>query len=129
MGLILSIFQIATETSYISHTFFWTNEKNERLTNLNDFTQAFLTPNHLIKMISKFTVVNDTDKMLMVMRPYQVYAAEALVRRATETNLNAYVWHTTGSGKTLTSFKVAEILSSNPKIKKVFFLVEIFAVF
>lgn len=107
-----------------SYTFFWTNEKNERITNLNDFTQAFLTPSHIIKMISKFTIVNDTDKLLIVMRPYQVYATEALVRRATETNLNAYVWHTTGSGKTLTSFKVAEILSHNPKIKKVFFLVD-----
>lgn len=107
-----------------SYTFFWTNEKNERITNLNDFTQDFLTPSHLIKMISKFTVLNDTDKVLIIMRPYQVYAAEALVRRATETNLNAYVWHTTGSGKTLTSFKVAEILSHNPKIKKVFFLVD-----
>ena len=58
------------------------------------------------------------------MRPYQVYAAEALVRRAIDTNKNAFVWHTTGSGKTLTSFKVAQILANNPKIKKVFFLVD-----
>ena len=107
-----------------SYTFFWTDKENKRRTNLKDFTESFLTKTHLIKMISKFTVVNDTDKLIMIMRPYQVYAAEELVNRATDTNLNAYVWHTTGSGKTLTSFKVAEILSHNPKIKKVFFLVD-----
>ena len=60
----------------------------------------------------------------MVMRPYQVYAVEALVRQATPTNRNAYVWHTTGAGKTLTSFKTAQILAANPNIKKVIFLVD-----
>ena len=60
----------------------------------------------------------------MVMRPYQVYAVEALVRQATLTNRNAYVWHTTGAGKTLTSFKTAQILAANPNIKKVIFLVD-----
>ena len=69
-------------------------------------------------------ILNDTDKMLMVMRPYQVYAVEALVRQATLTNRNAYVWHTTGAGKTLTSFKTAQILAANPNIKKVIFLVD-----
>jgi type I restriction enzyme R subunit len=59
-----------------------------------------------------------------VMRPYQVYAVEALVRQATLTNRNAYVWHTTGAGKTLTSFKTAQILAANPNIKKVIFLVD-----
>lgn len=54
----------------------------------------------------------------MVMRPYQVYAVEALVRQATLTNRNAYVWHTTGAGKTLTSFKTAQILAANPNIKR-----------
>lgn len=58
------------------------------------------------------------------MRPYQVYAVEALVRQATLTNRNAYVWHTTGAGKTLTSFKTAQILAANPNIKKVIFLVD-----
>ena len=69
-------------------------------------------------------ILNDTDKLLMVMRPYQVYAVEALVRQATLTNRNAYVWHTTGAGKTLTSFKTAQILAANPNIKKVIFLVD-----
>ena len=60
----------------------------------------------------------------MVMRPYQVYAVEALIRQAALTNRNAYIWHTTGAGKTLTSFKTAQILAANPNIKKVIFLVD-----
>lgn len=75
-------------------------------------------------MLTRYTILNDTDKLLMVMRPYQVYAVEALVRQATLTNRNAYVWHTTGAGKTLTSFKTAQILAANPNIKKVIFLVD-----
>nr|WP_236784567.1 DEAD/DEAH box helicase family protein [Alteribacter salitolerans] len=58
------------------------------------------------------------------MRPYQVYAVEALVNRALETKNNGYIWHTTGSGKTLTSFKTSQILANEPSIKKVFFLVD-----
>lgn len=58
------------------------------------------------------------------MRPYQVYATEALIRQATLTNRNAYIWHTTGAGKTLTAFKTAQILAANPRIKKVIFLVD-----
>ena len=69
-------------------------------------------------------VINDTEKMIMVMRPYQIYAVEKLINRALETNNNGYIWHTTGSGKTLTSFKVSQILSNEPSIKKVFFLVD-----
>lgn len=78
----------------------------------------------ITKMLTKFTILNDTDKIMMVMRPYQVYATEALIRQATLTNKNAYIWHTTGAGKTLTAFKTAQILASNPKIKKVIFLVD-----
>ncbi|MFY0782899.1 type I restriction endonuclease subunit R [Peribacillus simplex] len=105
-------------------TFFWADENNELITNLQDFASAFLKPCHLAKMISRYMVINDTDKALMVMRPYQVYAVEALVQRATETNNNGYIWHTTGSGKTLTSFKAGQILADEESIKKVFFLVD-----
>ena len=69
-------------------------------------------------------ITNETDKLLMVMRPYQIYAVESLVTRAFETNNNGYIWHTTGSGKTLTSFKASQILAKEPNIKKVFFLVD-----
>jgi type I restriction enzyme, R subunit len=105
-------------------TFFWTDEKNELITNLQDFASAFLKPCHIAKMISRYMVINDTDKALMVMRPYQAYAVEALVQRATETNNNGFIWHTTGSGKTLTSFKAGQILADEENIKKVFFLVD-----
>ncbi|WP_046174858.1 type I restriction endonuclease subunit R [Domibacillus indicus] len=106
------------------YTFFWSDEKNKRITNLNDFTDSFLEKCHLAKMISRYMVMNESDKSLMVMRPYQVYAVEALVKRALETKNNGYIWHTTGSGKTLTSFKASQILSNEPHIKKVFFLVD-----
>ncbi|WP_420743494.1 type I restriction endonuclease subunit R [Priestia aryabhattai] len=105
-------------------TFFWSDEENNIITNLQDFAKAFLQPCHLAKMISRYMIINDTDKALMVMRPYQVYAVEALVKRATETNNNGYIWHTTGSGKTLTSFKSGQILANEESIKKVFFLVD-----
>lgn len=107
-----------------SLAFFWTDVNNIRLTNLKDFAINFLARDHIIKMLTRYTVLNDTDKIMMIMRPYQVYAVEALVRQATLTNKNAYIWHTTGAGKTLTSFKTAQILSTNPNIKKVIFLVD-----
>lgn len=107
-----------------SQTFFWTDENNLRITNLKEFSVVFLARDHVIKMLTQFTIINDVDKIMMVMRPYQVYAVEALVRQAMLTNRNAYIWHTTGAGKTLTSFKTAQILASNPKIKKVIFLVD-----
>ncbi|MFB1097410.1 type I restriction endonuclease subunit R [Terribacillus sp. JSM ZJ617] len=131
----LQIFVVSNgvDTKYFSNsdydiqfgfTFFWSDEKNELITNLQEFSRAFLQPCHLAKMVSRYMVINDTDKALMVMRPYQVYAVEALVKRATETKNNGYIWHTTGSGKTLTSFKAGQILADEESIKKVFFLVD-----
>lgn len=64
-----------------SLTFFWTDQENARITNLSDFSRAFLDRYHLVKMISKYTIINDSDKILMVMRPYQVFATEALIKR------------------------------------------------
>lgn len=107
-----------------SQTFFWTDENNIRITNLKDFSISFLAQDHLLKMLTRFTILNDTDKIMMVMRPYQVFATEALIRQAKLTNRNAYIWHTTGAGKTLTAFKTAQILASIPQIKKVIFLVD-----
>lgn len=107
-----------------SHTFFWTDDNNIRISNLKDFSVVFLARDLICKMLTKFMILNDTDKIMMVMRPYQVYATEALIRQATLTNRNAYIWHTTGAGKTLTAFKTAQILAANPRIKKVIFLVD-----
>jgi type I restriction enzyme, R subunit len=106
------------------YTFFWSDAENNRITNLSEFTETFLEKCHIAKMIARYMVSNETEKQLMVMRPYQVFAVEALVKRALETKNNGYIWHTTGSGKTLTSFKASQILANVPKIKKVFFLVD-----
>lgn len=107
-----------------SMAFFWTDFNNIRITNLKEFSITFLARDHITKMLLKYTVLNETDKIMMVMRPYQVYAVEALIRQAMLTNKNAYIWHTTGAGKTLTSFKTAQLLAMNPNIKKVIFLVD-----
>ncbi len=71
-------------------------------------------------MIARYMVLRETEKQLLVLRPYQVYAVEKIVKRALETNNNGYIWHTTGSGKTLTSFKASQILANEEGIDKVF---------
>ncbi len=106
-------------------TFYWTDKENIRLTNiLNGFTSEFLEPCHISKMICKYIVLNETYKILMVLRPYQFYAVEALIDRVKNSNKNGYIWHTTGSGKTLTSFKASQILMNLPNVKKVVFVVD-----
>lgn len=109
---------------YKSHMFYWSDKNNKRINTLNDFTETFLRPCQLAKMISRYMIINETDKVLMAMRPYQVHAVEALIHQATETANNGYIWHTTGSGKTLTSFKASQVLSQQEDIKKVIFLVD-----
>ncbi|HDR7174638.1 MULTISPECIES: type I restriction endonuclease subunit R [Bacillus] len=106
------------------YTFYWSDAENNRITTLNEFTESFLEKCHMAKMIARYMILNDTEKKLMVMRPYQVFAVESLLKRALETKNNGYIWHTTGSGKTLTSFKASQLLSNEPSIKKVFFLVD-----
>ncbi len=106
-------------------TFYWTDKGNKRQTNiLNGFTSDFLEPCHISKMISKYIVLNETHKILMVLRPYQFYAVENLVNQVENSNNNAYIWHTTGSGKTLTSFKASQIIMNMPQVKKVVFVVD-----
>lgn len=107
-----------------SYTFFWSDKENNRITNLSEFTSTFLERCHIAKVIARYMIINETDKALLVMRPYQIYAVEALIKRATETNNNGFIWHTTGSGKTITSFKASQILQDEPKVKKVFFLID-----
>jgi type I restriction enzyme, R subunit len=111
-------------------TFYWTDVNNKRLSNiLNGFTDTFLEPCHLSKMICKYIVLNEAFKIPMVLRPYQFYAVEALIERVKSQGLatqpkNGYIWHTTGSGKTLTSFKASQILMSLPQVHKVIFVVD-----
>lgn len=104
--------------------FFWSDDANKRITKLDEFTASFFEQKMLQNLITKYMIVNDTDKHLMVMRPYQIYAVERILHQAIDKEENGYVWHTTGSGKTLTSFKASELLAQEADIKKVIFLVD-----
>lgn len=104
-------------------TFFWKDENNLNITNLNDFANTFLEKCQLSKLISRYMVLNESTKSLMVLRAYQYYAVEAILEKVSN-KVNGYVWHTTGSGKTLTSFKVCQILSQREDIDKVMFVVD-----
>jgi type I restriction enzyme, R subunit len=105
-------------------TFYWADRDNNLITQLEDFADSFLEKCHVSKMICKYIVLHESDKVLMVLRPYQYFAVEAIIERVKDTNKNGYIWHTTGSGKTLTSFKAAQILTSLPKVHKVLFVVD-----
>ncbi len=105
-------------------TFYWADEKNRLITQLAAFSDVFLEPCHISKMISKYTVLNESQKILMVLRPYQFYAVENIVERVKTTTKYGYIWHTTGSGKTLTSFKAAQILTNLKEVYKVVFVVD-----
>ncbi|PQJ81306.1 type I restriction endonuclease subunit R [Polaribacter glomeratus] len=112
------------ELQSVKQTFFWSDEANKNIRELVDFTNAFLNTNHLGLMIAKYIVRNQTHKILMVLRPYQFYAVEKLVAQVQNTTDNAYIWHTTGSGKTLTSFKASQIIMDLPAVDKVLFVVD-----
>jgi len=105
-------------------TFYWADEKNRLITQLAAFSELFLEPCHISKMITKYVVLNESQKILMVLRPYQFYAVENIVERVKTTTKFGYIWHTTGSGKTLTSFKAAQILTNLKEVHKVVFVVD-----
>jgi type I restriction enzyme R subunit len=104
-------------------TSFWADKDNNRITKLEEFTTVFLEKCHVTKMVAKYTVLAE-NKTLMLLRPYQFYAAEAIVERVKNSTKNGYIWHTTGSGKTLTSFKASQILVNIPEVHKVIFVVD-----
>lgn len=105
-------------------TFFWTDVDNKKITKLEDFTDVFLEKCAVSELIAEHIVLAESEKIPMVLRPYQYYAVKALEKRVNESNRNGYIWHTTGAGKTLTAFKTSQILSRNPDIKKVMFVVD-----
>lgn len=105
-------------------TFYWKDEDNNNIRSLEDFTDTFLEKCNLAKMISKYMVLNESSKKLMVLRAYQKYAVEAVIHQALDIKQNGYVWHTTGSGKTLTSYKVSQLLAEDESIYKVIFVVD-----
>ena len=105
-------------------TFYWSDEANNKITNLYDFCDAFLKPCIVSKMIAKYVVLAEAKQIPMVLRSYQFYAVERLIERVKNWGKNGYIWHTTGSGKTLTSFKASQIISQMNDIAKVLFVVD-----
>ena len=108
----------------VKQTFFWADANNKNITELIEFAAAFLNPTHLGKMIAHYIVINETHKVMMILRPYQYFATEAIIHQVKHSSDNAYIWHTTGSGKTLTSFKASQIIMDLPEVHKVVFVVD-----
>ncbi len=119
-----------------SHSFeftsWWADAQNKRIADLTGFTRTFFAKHALLNILTKYCVF-DVDRNLLVMRPYQIVAAERILQRiATSSNhgqlgsvaAGGYVWHTTGSGKTLTSFKAAQLATRMPGVEKVLFVVD-----
>ncbi len=100
------------------------DETNKKINYLEEFADKFLKKCTLGEMISKYMVLVESEQKLLVMRPYQIYAVKAIVDSIHENRGNGYVWHTTGSGKTLTSFKASTLLKNNPDIEKCLFVVD-----
>ena len=100
------------------------DEGNKKITHLESFTEKFLTKCTLAEMISKYMVLVESEQKLLVMRPYQIYAVKAIVDCIHQNRGNGYIWHTTGSGKTLTSFKASTLLKDNADIEKCLFVVD-----
>ena len=105
-------------------TFYWTDKANRPIQRLQDFTNHFLEKCHISKMITRYTVLNQAQRILMVLRPYQYYAVEEMVVHVLNSNKNGYIWHTTGSGKTLTSFMASRLIQNMEEITKVVFVVD-----
>jgi len=102
----------------------YADENNKKITNLYDFTVRFLPKCTLGQLISRYMVLVVSEQKLMIMRPYQIYAVRAIMDCIEQNRGNGYIWHTTGSGKTLTSFKASTLLKDNPKIEKCLFVVD-----
>jgi type I restriction enzyme, R subunit len=100
------------------------DESNKKITHLETFTEKFLTKCTLGNMISKYMVLVESEQKLLIMRPYQIYAVKAIVDCIQQNRGNGYIWHTTGSGKTLTSFKASTLLKDNSDIEKCLFVVD-----
>ena len=105
-------------------TFNWTDAANIPFNELDKFAAFFLEKCTLGKIIGKYIVLHEGDKCLMVLRPYQFYAVEKILDKVKNSNDNGYIWHTTGAGKTLTSFKAAQLVSELDDVDKVMFVVD-----
>lgn len=102
----------------------WADKENNKISDLEDFSDEVLAKCRLGRMISQYMVLVASEQKLLIMRPYQIYAVNAIIDCINENRGNGYIWHTTGSGKTLTSFKAATLLKDNPEIAKCLFVVD-----
>lgn len=100
------------------------DESNKKITHIEPFAEKFLSKCTLGEMISKYMVLVESEQKLLIMRPYQIYAVKAIEECVKQNRGNGYIWHTTGSGKTLTSFKASTLLKDNTEIEKCLFVVD-----
>ena len=107
-----------------SLVFYWTDINNVRVTKLIEFAEEFLDRHSITEMLTKYFIIKQSEPTLLVMRPYQIYAVQQAYDRVVTSSMNGYVFHTTGSGKTLTSYKLASLLRDDRRIDKVFFLID-----
>ena len=105
-------------------TFPWAGPDNAAINRLDAFADAFLEKCFVSRIVARYVVLHETTKTLMVLRPYQFWAVEKILERIAAGRRNGYIWHTTGSGKTLTSFKAAQAILDNPKVTRVVFVVD-----
>ncbi|WP_231136257.1 type I restriction endonuclease subunit R [Providencia stuartii] len=100
------------------------DKDNKKIANLHEFADDFLSKCTLGQLLSRYMVLVQSEQKMLVMRPYQIYAVKAIVDAIHQNRGNGYIWHTTGSGKTLTSFKASTLLKDNPDIEKCLFVVD-----
>ena len=111
-------------TTGIEFAFPWADVSNKHINEIVDFADAFLNHTHLTQMLTQYMVILETSKSLMVLRPYQIYAVQKIIAHVQNSQQNGYIWHTTGSGKTLTSFKASQLIMQMPAVEKVLFVVD-----
>ena len=102
----------------------WADSNNKPINQLNKFTKIFLEKYALGEMICRYMVLVNTDQKVLIMRPYQIYAVKRIMETIKNGKGNGYIWHTTGSGKTLTSFKASTLLKNEEDIEKCLFVVD-----
>ena len=116
-------FNFNAEEKYLP-VYQWADDNNQKITGLDAFSDVFLQKCRLGEMISRFMVLVACERKVLMMRPYQIYAVKAIMSCIQENRGNGYIWHTTGSGKTLTSFKASTLLKDNTDIEKCLFVVD-----
>ena len=116
-------FQFDTTNNYLP-VYRAADHDNHKVVQLFEFSDTMLTKCTLGRLISRYMVLVETEKKILFMRPYQIYAVESIVNCVEQNSQNGYIWHTTGSGKTLTSFKASTLLKDNKDIEKCVFVVD-----